>query len=141
MRTQRLIVVLAALLALAVPARAQSVRIGQLNGANFNSTADQAIQIPFGRYVIRRITVQNCSTSLTLAVGGFYTAASKGGTAIVANTQVYTALTSTTKFLDVTPAAILTTDVLTAPTVYLSLTTGQGSAATCNVAIFGDILD
>jgi hypothetical protein len=116
-------------------------KIGLLNGANFNTTSDQPISISYGRYTIRRITVQNCSASLTLAVGGFYTGASKTGTTIVANTQVYTALTSAAKFLDVTLAAIITTDVLTANPIYLSLTTGQGSAATCNVAIFGDILD
>ena len=90
---------------------------------------------------IRRITVQNCSTSLTLAAGGIYTATSKGGTAIVASTQVYTVLTGGSKVLDVTLAAIVATDVLTAKPLYLSLTTGQGSAATCNVAVFGDILD
>ena len=138
---RRLFILALVLWTLPVMAGSGQMRLGQLNGANFNSTADQAIPIHFGRYAVRRITVQNCSTSLTLAVGGFYTAASKGGTAIVANTQVYSTLTSAAKFLDVTLATIITTDVLTANPIYLSLTTAQGSAATCNIAIFGDLLD
>jgi hypothetical protein len=75
---------------------------------------------------------------LTLAVGGFYSAASKGGDAIVAATQVYTTLTVGAKTLDVTLAAIGLSDVRTEATLYLSLTTGQGGAATADVYIFGD---
>jgi len=138
---RRLLILALVLWALPVAAGSGQMRLGQLNGANFNSTADQAIPVHFGRYAVRHITVQNCSASLTLAVGGFYTGASKTGTTIVASTQVYTALTSAAKFLDVTLAAIITTDVLTANPIYLSLTTGQGSAATCNIAVFGDLLD
>jgi hypothetical protein len=73
-------------------------------------------------------------------VGGFYTAASEGGTIIVANTQIYVLLTAAAKFLDVTLAAILGTDVRTETTLYFSLTTGQGSAATADIYIFGDPL-
>ena len=114
--------------------------LGRLIGANMNSTGDQPIAINAAKYVIRRIVVVNASANLTLAVGGFYTAASKGGTAIVANTQIYTALTAAAKFLDVTLAAILGTDVRTEGTLYFSLTTAQGSAATADIFIIGDIL-
>ena len=58
----RLLLALAlALLALPIAAGSGQMRLGQLNGANFNSTADQTIPIHFGRYAVRRITVQNCS--------------------------------------------------------------------------------
>ena len=114
--------------------------LGKLTSANMNSTADQAIVMGSSRYIIRRIVVENASTSLTLAVGGFYTAASKGGTAIVANTQIYSGLTASSKFIDLTLAAILATDVRTETTLYFSLTTGQGSAATANISIYGDDL-
>lgn len=117
-----------------------SALLGVLKSANFNSTADQAISIAASKYIIRRIVVATPSTSLTLAVGGLYDAASKGGNAIVAATQVYTALTGSTKFLDLTLAALLTTDVLTAATLYLSLTTAQGGVATADVYLFGDVL-
>jgi predicted solute-binding protein len=84
-----------------------------------------------------RIYVTNASTSLTLAAGGIYTATSKGGTAIVAAGQVYSALTSSSKTLQTT---IAVTDTRTESTLYLSLTTAQGSAATADVYVFADVL-
>lgn len=111
--------------------------LGVLKSANMNSTADQAILINSSNYIIRKIIVTNPSTSLTTAVGGFYAATGKT-TAIVANTQIYTALTGSTKFLDCTLAAILGTDRRTETTLYLSLTTPQGGAATADIYIIGD---
>lgn len=113
--------------------------LGRLVGANFNVTTDQAITITASKYVVRKIVVTNASASLTLAAGGFYTATSKGGTAIVAAIQVYTALTGSTKYLEAT-LQNLTTDVLTAGTLYLSLTAAQGGTATADVYILGDAL-
>jgi hypothetical protein len=116
------------------------VLLGVLKGANFNSTSDQAIPITgAGKYVITGIRVTNASASLTLAVGGFYAAASKT-TALVGAGQVYTALTATSKYLDCTLAALVGTDVRTESTLYLSLTVAQGSAATADVYIFGEVL-
>jgi hypothetical protein len=114
--------------------------LGSLKGVDFNVTTDQLLAMMFARYIVRRIVVNNASINLTLAVGGFYTAAAKGGTAIVANTQVYTALTAAAKFLDVTLAAILGTDVRTESILYFSLTTAQGAAATGDIYIYGDPL-
>jgi hypothetical protein len=114
--------------------------LGVLHSANFNVTTDQAIAITAAKYIIRDIIVTNASVSLTTAAGGLYTAASKGGTAIVAAITTYTALSATTKWLSVTLAAILGTDIRTEATLYLSLTTAQGSAATADVYILGDAL-
>ncbi len=114
------------------------VMLGKSVGVNMNSTADQAITIRSSNYIIRRIVVTNASASLTTAAGGVYSASSKGGTAIVASGQAYSALTTAVKVLDLTLA---NTDRRTETTLYLSLTTGQGSAATANVYIFGDKLD
>jgi len=114
--------------------------LGRLIGANMNSTADQAIpiSIPTGaKYTVTKILVTNTSASLTLAAGGFYTAASKGGTAIVAAAQVYSALTAAGKLL---AATIAVTDTQTVATLYLSLTTAQGGAATADIYVFGDVL-
>jgi len=115
--------------------------IAKKTGANMNSTADQtmAVTIPSGHttYVIDKIEVTNASTSLTTAAGGFYTAASKGGTAIVANTQVYSSLTAAGKVLNPT---IAVTDTETAATLYFSLTTAQGSAATADIYVVGHVL-
>lgn len=115
--------------------------VGLIKGANMNTTADQMIEMSCSRYIIRRIMAVNPSTSLTLAVGGIYTATSKGGSAVVANTQVYTVLTGATKYLDITLASVVGTDIRTEAALYLSLTTGQGGAATCDIYIMGDCVD
>ena len=111
--------------------------LGQLLSANFNSTADQSIRMTSSRYIIDYIVVDNASTSLTTAAGGVYPTTSKGGTAVVASSQVYTALTASSKYVALTLAGGVATDVNTATTLYLSLTTGQGSTATADVRVYG----
>ncbi len=129
---------------LAGPANAQFMQrqqgvIATLRSANFNSTADQAIAVPpqIGTYQITAISVTNCSTSLTLAVGGVYPTTSKGGTPVVAATQVYSALTGATVLLGATIAATPLVTRYTASTLYLSLTTAQGGTATCDLYVIG----
>jgi hypothetical protein len=113
-----------------------------IRAANFNSTADQACTIPAGvtAWVPTSIIATNCSGTFTLAAGGVYPAASKGGTALVAAAQAYTALTGATVVLGLTLAANIATTRLTINTVYLSLTTGAGSAATCDFYVIGNDL-
>ncbi len=112
--------------------------LGSLRGANFNITTDQPIPISAAVYQITGIIVTNCSASLTLAAGGFYPTTAKGGTAIVSSLQAYTALTAAAITLNVTIAAGAVRYTVTP--VYLSLTTGQGSAATCDVYVVGQDL-
>lgn len=116
------------------------IQCGLLRGANFNSTADQVIPIavPSATYEVDSIIIDNASTSLTTAAGGFYPAASKGGTAIVANTQAYTTLTgAAVGAAGSTMKATLNnaTAVFNLPRIYLSLTTAQGAAATADVRV------
>lgn len=118
--------------------------VGWIIGADMNSTADQAFNFAVpatARLSLRSIVATNGSISLTTAAGGVYPAASKGGTAIVANTQVFTALTGTaaTK-VNLTLASAANTTAYLATGIYLSLTTGQGAAATADLFIFADIL-
>lgn len=105
--------------------------------ANMNTTADQSFvkQFDFTNYIITRIRTANASTSLSTAAGGIYTAASKGGSALVASGQAYSALTGSTLGVDLTLAAVAL-GVNTA-TPILSLTTGQGGAATADLYIIG----
>lgn len=114
--------------------------LGSLIGANFNVTTDQAIpitRIGSQKYLITKIVVTNASTSLTNADGGIYTATSKGGTAIVAAAQVYTALTSATVALNLTLAV---NNTYTLDNIYFSLTGTQGGAATADIYVFGIVL-
>ena len=123
-----------------LPDRFGGILLGELIGANMNSTGDQQIVIfsAPAKYIIRRIVATNASISLTTAVGGIYTAVSKGGTAVVANSQAYSTLSASTKFLYLTLAS--NTDYRTATSLYLSLTTPQGAAATADIFVYGDIV-
>lgn len=114
--------------------------IGTKLSANFNVTTDQAIpitRIGSQKYLITKIVVTNASISLTTAAGGFYQTTSKGGTAIVANSQTYSALSATTTALNVTLAINRT---YTLDNIYFSLTTAQGAAATADIYVFGIVL-
>lgn len=121
------------------------VQCGALNGANFNTTADQSITlaVPGYSYLVDSITVSNPSVSLTTAAGGFYSAISKGGVAVVGSGQAYSSLTTNTAnatgnaMLATIATAGNTTAFLGNPsTLYLSLTTPQGAAATADVRVF-----
>ena len=114
--------------------------IGTKLSANMNVTTDQAIpitRIGSQKYLITKIVVTNASISLTTAAGGVYQTTSKGGTAIVANSQAYSALSAATTALNLTLAINRT---YTLDNIYLSLTTAQGAAATADVYVFGVIL-
>lgn len=118
--------------------------IGRLIGANMNSTADQAFALTnwasLNPVRFTKITAKNASVSLTTAAGGIYTAASKGGTAIVANTQAYSALTASSLALDLTIATTPAATVFAKGTAPIfSLTTPQGAAASADLYLFGDL--
>jgi hypothetical protein len=115
----------------------------KLSAANFNSTADQAITLAlptgFTRYRFQSIITSNPSISLTTAVGGIYTAAAKGGIAIVAASTAWSPLTNSTAG---TSGSVFQPTVVNgatafynSTTLYLSLTTPQGAAATADVTI------
>lgn len=108
--------------------------IARLSGANFNTTTDQAITLPAGNWTITNVFTAKGSISMTTAAGGVYTAGSKGGTAIVAAAQTYTGLAGATT--DVVTCTMAATPTVSG-TIYFSLTTAQGAAATGDVFVFG----
>lgn len=118
-----------------------------LRGADLNSTAntDIAITIPNGarKWTPRLVIVTNASVSLGAGSlqYGIYTATAEGGTAIVTKgINSATSLTATTKMIKPTIAAAATADVLTASTLYLHIDVANGTAATGDIYIYGDIL-
>lgn len=114
--------------------------IGTKLSANMNVITDQAIpitRIGSQKYLITKIVVTNASISLTTAAGGVYQTTSKGGTAIVANSQAYSALSASTTALNLTLAINRT---YTLDNIYFSLTTAQGAAATADIYVFGIVL-
>lgn len=122
--------------------------LGALN-ASFNDTNDQPIPIPktISVFCVTRIIVTNASSSLTVAAGGFYSGASKTGVTMVAAAQTYTLLTAPSLLLNPTLTALgsgvrfSTANLTELDTDYwklfLSLTTGQGSAATADIFVCG----
>jgi hypothetical protein len=122
-------------------------KLAQLLGANFNTTNDQQIAIPstITKFQLTRIVITNASLSLTTAVGGFYPQPAKGGTSLVANTQVYSSLTAASVLLNPTLTSYanttaLTSTILTSFSIYFALSTPQGAAAVGDIFLFGVIL-
>ncbi len=105
---------------------------------DLNTTVDQALNkmLDFGAYVIDRIVVAKPSKVITTAKGGFYTQTSKSGVPVINSTQSYAGLSGTTAVIN--PAVSLDgTGIITDPTLYVSLTTPEGSAATAEVFVMG----
>lgn len=116
--------------------------IGTLTSADLNVDTDQSITINATNYIITKIVFTNASVDLTASAtaGGIYTAATKGGIDIVAATQGYTGLTAATKYISATLEAEAGTDRFTGGTIYLSLTTPHGVAATADVYVYGYVI-
>lgn len=104
---------------------------------------DQAFTKSFTgtRYRITSIEAHCKTGGATVAcAGGVYTAAAKGGTALVAAGQSWLPLSAANKLVTATLAAVVGTDSQTA-TPILSLTTGSTAAVTADVFAWGYILD
>lgn len=110
-----------------------------IRAANMNSTADQVCTIPAAitAWAPTAVWCTNASTNLTTAAGGIYPTTAKGGTPLVAAVQVFTALTASTIILPLTLAANIATTRYVVNSIYLSLTLGQGSAATADCYLVG----
>jgi hypothetical protein len=122
--------------------------IASLRGANFNTTNDQPIAIPqrFVAFQLTSIIITNASVNLTTAAGGFYPAAAKGGTPIVAAAQAYSSLTTAASLMTATLASFGANTRFSSANlgsiggllmIWLSLTTGQGAPATADVYLCG----
>ena len=126
------------------PVKSSKQVLASLLSADFNSIADQALLLPASitAFAITGIVVTNSAVSLSSAVGGFYPQSAKGGTAIVANNQVYSSLNTQAKLLNCTIAAAALATYYTRSNVpdwaiYLSLTTAQGIYAVADVYLIG----
>jgi len=103
-------------------------------GVNANAVADTAMPvINSTSYSVLLVIKVNASISLTTAVGGVYTAAAAGGTAVLTPA----ALSGNTGATVVVATAPTTTAVQTAQTLYWRISTAQGAAATVDILIYG----
>lgn len=112
-----------------------------LRNADLTLTSDQAFTKLFTgtKYAVTSAyAIQKTGAFGVAALGGVYTAASKGGTPIIAAAQSYAALTGTlTSALPV----IAVLSVQNATPLILSMSTGNTGALTADFFIFGVILD
>lgn len=101
---------------------------------DLNTVGDTAVKVPYAKYIVRRMTLTNASTSLgsSSATIGAYTGAGATGTTIVTPATA-TGLTAASKFNDRTIA--LSADSATSGTIYIRVGVAHGSAATCDVYI------
>lgn len=107
---------------------------------NLNVTTDQSIALTFPgytRYRISTILVVCNSGNASACVGGIYTAASKAGTQVVANTQAYTSLTTSNTNQIPTLVTAGVAQVMTTTPLYFALTTAAGGASTGAVYVYG----
>ena len=121
--------------------------LGYLLSADFAATSDQPIVLPstMTAFQLTGIVIANTTLSLTTAAGGFYPEAAKGGTPIVAASQVYSALTTSAKLMEATLASFGSTSYFTRSiledwAIYFSLTTGQGANAYADIYLIGNDL-
>lgn len=143
--------ILIALVLLAVPAHAGSQLrtlsgqiVPQFASVNMNSanTDHQITLIPWAKYRVRAIIIENCSANLgatSTATLGVFTGAGGTGNTLVTSATI-AGLTASTKFVSLTLAANATTDTQTASSIYARVGIAQGSAATCDVSLYVDPL-
>lgn len=113
----------------------------QLLNADMNSTSDQAFEKigSFTKWAVTgngSINVELVSGACSSAVGGIYTAASKGGQDILIATQAYSSLTLVGGAVQFTVSKA-GGRTMTDSNLFLSLTTAHGSAGRCNFWIVG----
>lgn len=112
--------------------------LGILRQANLASSADQAIQvIRAAKYRITDIDFTNASTTPVAAAGALYTAAAKGGTALVSAATTFTGMTASNVVQTPALSAGVATTAFTAQILYLSLTTPNAAALTCDIYVWG----
>jgi hypothetical protein len=120
-----------------IPGNAMQL-IAVIRGANFQSTADQAMTRIFGgaSYVVTAVVARWRTGAASVAcVGGIYDTAAKAGNIICAAAQSWVTLASGIA-VSVATANLLQTAIL-ANTPILSLTTGSTAAVTGDVFVYG----
>lgn len=99
--------------------------------AGANTDAATITGLP-ARYIVRRITFENASSTPTLATVGVFTGAGGTGTTVV-TAQALSSLNAVTVFLDATLA--ISTTVLTSSSLTIRNIVAAGSAMTVDVTI------
>jgi hypothetical protein len=131
-----------------IRAISSDVELTRVIGKDLNVTTDTLMQIK-GRdkYAISTIIATNPRDPTTgalvvptAAAGGVYMLPSKSGYNLVANTQVYTDLTDSELYIELTLTATAKR-FLSGPNLYWSLTTANGAPCIADAYVFGRPFD
>lgn len=117
-----------------------SYRLAGQQSVSLASTGDVTtlVAMEATKYIVRRITLSNFSGSATTVNVGVFTAASGGGTTIVADAALgATAIANGYK--DLTLATAANANVQTSQVLYVNVSTGN-TAVTCDINLYGDIV-
>lgn len=117
-----------------------SYRLAGQQSVSLASTGDVTtlVAMEATKYIVRRITLSNFSGSATAVNVGVFTAASGGGTTIVADAALgATAIANGYK--DLTLATAANANVQTSQVLYVNVSTGN-TAVTCDINLYGDIV-
>jgi hypothetical protein len=95
------------------------------------------ISFPYGQFTVRKIRLRNPSASVTGAALGIWTAASQGGTNIVANASL-TNLSASLTFQEATLAAAAGTTIFTSSTTFYVNIGTASSGNTVYIDFYGD---
>lgn len=125
-----------------LPTNDGEVKLFELKNVNMNLTTDQQmLKTSMGHsYHITKIVIHRTSggSATNNAVGGIYTAASKGGTVVLSAATTYSTLTAQFGLQTNDPTA---TGRLSAAPLYWSLTTAAGADIFADVFVYGRIID
>lgn len=115
-----------------------------LRGANMQSTSDQQFTKvnSFTNYVVDRIVaVAKTGGFSVTCLGGIYTQPTKSGNVLVTALQSWAGLIAPGNIVSATLGTIVGTNQQSDPNLFLSLTTGNLVALSCDIFVFGWVTD
>lgn len=114
--------------------------LGTIRGLSIAGTGDKGtIGMPYAQYRVRKVVVRSPNIDVSAGALGVWTAASQGGTNLVANATL-TGLTTTLKYLEMTITAAGNNTILAGPGG-LFVNTGTGVAGgTVDIDVYGDLI-
>lgn len=114
-----------------------------LRGADLQASGDQVFTKvgTFNTYAVNSIlALQKTGAASALTTGGIYAGANKTGNVLILSTQTFAPLSGARKYVGLTLGAILGSDTQIA-TPFLNMTLASVTAATCDILIYGYVID
>ena len=122
-----------------LPSSFSNFLLATRRGVVLTNTGDAVqIGIPFAQYRVRKIVVRSPSANVSAGFLGVWTAASQGGTNLVANAQL-SSLTTALNYQEMTITAAGNITILTAASLFVNVGTAV-AGATVEIDVYGDVI-